>query len=124
MFAIVICLVFLMCTLKPTFTSKLSLSLTTVQASVYNAITVRMSHSSTPSVCKAHLTTFLGTLYHNPKIYKCIIIIICGQTHRSDCTAGWWTTSRKICTYVWHTCRCLKAIVGIFNMVSLCSYGW
>ena len=51
---------------KPTFTSKLSLSpafvLTIVQASVYNAITVRMSHSSTPSFRKAHLTTSLGTL--------------------------------------------------------------
>ena len=33
-----------------------------LQASVYNAITVRMSHSSTPSIFKAHLTTSLGTL--------------------------------------------------------------
>ena len=35
--------------------------LSTVQSSVNNAITVRMSHSSTPSFLKTHLTTSLGT---------------------------------------------------------------
>ena len=52
---------------KPTFTSKLSLNaasvLTTVQTSVYNAITVRMNHSSTPSFLKA-----LSPLRHDTQI--------------------------------------------------------
>ena len=34
--------------------------LTKVQTSTYNAITVRMSHSSTPNFLKAHLTTSIG----------------------------------------------------------------